>query len=187
MKNKKRLVVVLGVSALLLFGCSSAGKNEVVIIDEETGEEIVVQQEELDAKEKEIQDYSQHLSETFTASMSLQDTFAHALDDMFTKESSASQFAKILRDQVINESRDVLDKGEKYNFPGDYFELNQMVVTNLNNQHQLFLDAVNEATTASQTEDREVDIVKLREQLANLKQEYLTIVNTWKNGGNAQH
>lgn len=187
MKKKYVLSAIVSFSVLLVTGCGSAGENEVVIIDEETGEEIVVQQEELDQKEQELKDYSEHLSEVFSTSNSLHNKFAHALDDMFTQESSVSQFAKIIREQIINESREILDSGEDYNFPTDYFEMNQMVVTNLNNQHQLFLDAVNEATTAAQMDDPQIDIVKLRERLATVKQEYLTIVNTWKNGGEVQN
>lgn len=176
------LIAFLGI--LILSACSNAGKNETVIIDEETGEEIVVTQEEIEQREKEIKAYSEHLSNTFDTSMELQDTFARALDNLFTKESSPNQFANILKQQIIEKSREVLDVAEKYNFPVEYFELNQMVVANLNNQHQLFLDAVNEAVIAAETGgDIEMNIVDLRERLALLKQEYLSIVNTWKNGG----
>lgn len=183
MEKKKCLMVIMGLILILLVGCKSAGDNEVVIIDAETGEEIIMKQEELEAKEQELIDYSQHLSEVFEKSLSLQNTFAHALDDMFTKEASASQFATIIKDHIIDESREILDKGENYNFPTDYFEMNQMVVENLNHQHQLFLDAVDEATIAALTEEQQIDIVQLRERLANIKQDYLAIVNAWKNGG----
>lgn len=183
MKRNIRFVLLVIFVLIFLSACSKAGKNEVILIDETTGEEIVVAKEEVEAKEQELGDYSAHLGTTFESSMSLQDQFAHGLDDLFTKESSASQFAKILKEHIIESSREVLDTGEKYNFPVDYYEMNQMVVANLNNQHQLFLDAVNEATAVAEMEGRELNIVRLRERLAGIKQEYLAIVNIWKNGG----
>ncbi|GLO68361.1 MULTISPECIES: hypothetical protein [Oceanobacillus] len=185
MNWKYRLLVSILFSFFLITACSSA-EETVIVVDEETGEEIEVSKELVDKQDQEKNSYSEHLTNTFDTSIGLHDSFAHALDDMFTKESSEGQFAKILKDNVIEQSREVLDAAEKYNFPSEFFEMNQLVVQNLNNQHQLFLDAVNEATISSESENKEIDIVKLRERLATIKQDYLTIVNTWKNGGKVE-
>lgn len=186
MKWKYGLLISMVSGALLLSACSNADENTVVVVDEDTGEEKVVAKEIVEQQQKEATAYSEHLTKTFNTSIGLHDTFAHALDQLFTKESSPGQFANILKQDVIDSSREVLDEAEKYNFPTEYFEMNQMVVTNLNNQHQLFLDAVNEAIGVSETENAKMDIVGLRERLATVKQEYLAIVNTWKNGGEVQ-
>lgn len=182
MRKKKYLIAVTLFFIVFLAACKSVD-DEIVIIDDETGEEVTISREEFEEKENEIQEYSDHLSSIFNESITLHDKFAHALDAMFTKESSPAQFAKILKMEVIDSSREILDQAEKYNFPVDYYEMNQLVVMNLNNQHQLFLDAVNEAVVVSETEGSELDIVSLRERLTEVKQDYLTIVNTWKNGG----
>lgn len=183
MRFKSFLLVSTLSGVLVLSACGKADDNKTVVIDEETGEEIVVDKDDVENQEKEKALYSEHLSNTFTTSISLQDTFAHSLDDLFKKDLSANQFAKILKEDIIDQSREAVDNAEKYNFPTDFYEMNKMVVTNLNNQHQLFLDAVNEATMIAESDGEKLDIVTLRSRLAELKQEYLSIVNTWKNGG----
>lgn len=184
-KKKFSFFCLILTTILLLSACGEADE-ERVIIDEATGEEIVISAKELEEKEQELVAYSEHLSSTFNTSMELQDVLAHSLDELFMKELSAGQFANILKTDVINQSREILDAGEKYNFPSDYFDMNQMVVSHLNNQHQLYLDAVNEATNVTEMEGKQLNIHNLRSRLAELKQEYLTIVNTWKNGGKVQ-
>lgn len=140
MKKIVTTPVLSSIIAILLSACGSAGSNA----GSEREDEIEV---------NEIQLYSEHLGHIFTTSTKLQTTFSTSLDGLYTGTTSESQFAKIITDSIIETSRDLVKTAESYNFAPEYFEINQSVVTTINMQIQLFLDAV---STAKEPEEEDI-------------------------------
>lgn len=120
-----------------------------------------------------LEKYDKQVQNFITQSNDLLTNFSTALDGVYTKEYSASQFATELK-QFISNSSELVKEIESTNVDPSIFETHQQLILLANNQHQLFLDAI------AMANDNDVDKETLRQQFLQIKSDQADFVNTWK-------
>ncbi len=104
----------------------------------------------------------------------LSDSAAKVLGGLYTGDNSESQFAKIIRDNLIEDSRELVNSANSYGVDPIFFNINQQVTAHISNQHQLFLDALEMVNT------EKLKKKELNQTYIKLKEMELIILNEWK-------
>jgi hypothetical protein len=157
MKKLLTLILLL-TSVCLISACSSKENNKEVVTKD---------------NQSYIQEYDAKLQEFIKQSNNLLSTFNKSLDGLYTQEYSLEQFASIMK-KSIEDSNELISKIENYEVHPDIFDFHQQFIVHVNEQHQLFLDAVEMANTDQMDKDR------LRADFLEIKQNQASLVNSWK-------
>ncbi|MUK90168.1 hypothetical protein GMD78_17485 [Ornithinibacillus sp. L9] len=160
MKKKLLIIVSIFTTLTIVTGCSSS-KNE----EGQYAEGISIE---------EVQEYDSYLQEALQTANSLMSTYNNSLDGLYTGDTSNGQFAKVLKDNVIESSRELVKLVEPYDVNPNFFEINQSLSNLINKQHQLFLDSVDMANQDKVNKDN------LKKQVSSIKDEQAIIINNWK-------
>ncbi|PMC36323.1 hypothetical protein CJ195_16095 [Bacillus sp. UMB0899] len=149
MIKKKLFIPALLSSILVLTGCSSEKKESSLPFP---GAGTPKNNEVDDETTEAIREFAKKFDETINQSNKLLGTFNKALDGLYTNDNSTSQFAQIMK-KNINESRELVATLEGYEAVVIVAPYKQSLVSYLNQQHQLFLDAVDMANQESVNKD----------------------------------
>ncbi|MCM3443285.1 MULTISPECIES: hypothetical protein [Metabacillus] len=158
----KRIFIILSLICVvsIIAGCSSKkeapssnspfqkSSNQGVVMDEATI--------------KEFEKYSGKFEETLKQSNDLLRTFNRSLDGLYTGDNSDKQFAEIMK-KNIESSRELIATVEEYEVSSAVTKYNQSLITYLNQQHQLFLEAVDMAI------NEDIDKDQLRSEYLEIK------------------
>ncbi|KAA6446986.1 hypothetical protein [Bacillus swezeyi] len=154
MKFKVSFMLILSM-LLLLTACSSNPSSD-----------------EANSRPKYLDDYDVHFKNTINKSTKLFSSFNQALDDFYTKKISTEQFKHTIT-KTIEDSTAFIQETESIKTDDALFEMHQHVLVFLNNQHQLFLDAVEMAN------EKDIDKKGLRDTYLSLKEEQVQLSSTW--------
>lgn len=158
MKKLKVIVMILMVSVLCV-ACSSKEKEE--------------QTAEAAAGQAEVE-YGKHLGQVFTTSEKLLSSLNSALDGLYKGTTSEAQLKKILSDNVIDDSRELVKTVESFDVDPSFYAVDQLVSEYINMQHYLFQDAM------EMVNQEKLDKDKIRKSVEELKAKQSEINNQWQ-------
>jgi len=165
-KKVRKLLILLSVIAVVVT-LGACGKKANSAAPKETGAE--------ESSNNYITEYDERFNIKMSELTDILIAFNDALDGIYTRKTSKSQFAQILTD-LIEKSNSLIKDIESWDVEPEIFETHQYFISLVNRSHQLFLDAVEMANDP----DYEIDKGKLREEYLSIKNEQATIVNQWK-------
>lgn len=118
-----------------------------------------------------ISKYQTKIKNAVDISNNLLATYNKGLDQLYTNSISNEQFGDLMNSN-IETSNEMVRGIDEYTPDPMFFEIHQSVITHLNNQHQMFLDAVEMAN--------QEDIAKeqLREKYLEIKTEQKQLINS---------
>ncbi|MFC0273633.1 hypothetical protein ACFFIX_19765 [Metabacillus herbersteinensis] len=163
----KRFLILLTISSVLV-GCSSEKKEKGPGLGNRN------QPKEEEASLSSVEQLDKILQNSIKESNVLLSQFNKSLDGFYTGNTSNSQFATVVSG-IVNDSHELVSSVEKEDVDPTVFELQQKLVAHLNQQHGLFLNAVDMANQEKVNKDT------LRNTYLEIKQEQAAIMNGWNN------
>jgi len=122
-----------------------------------------------------VEDYDIRFGNALDEANQLLRNFSNSVDALYTTQQSNEQFAQAMREN-IKKSSELVMALESHVAHANIFPFHQEVIGYFNNQHQLFLNAIEMANTDRINKDN------LRSEYIRLKQEQAELINSWNNG-----
>ncbi|WP_240377237.1 hypothetical protein [Bacillus piscicola] len=158
---KQILLLITAASVIILSGCGLFGEKE----------------ESKAAEEDPMEKYATLMTTTFNESNKLLNDFNHSLDKLYAEDISDKEFGRQVKGYVprANEIATNLDQ-IMYDVDEGLYEYHRKVISLLNYQHQMILDAVEMVNN----DKRPIDKQKLRNSYVEIKETQATLLQELK-------
>ncbi|QOY37620.1 hypothetical protein AWH56_008580 [Anaerobacillus isosaccharinicus] len=165
---KKVIAIIVGL--IILTGCD--------VLDNFTKANTVDGEQEHVAPPSNPSDfYADLVTEIFDESNDILSQFNSLIDRLYASTASEAQFAQIVND-MLPRSNDLLKKLDEalYIINDDFYGFHKDLITLVNFQHQLLLEAIKKANS----ENEQLDLNKLRSDYVKIKQDQTILIQKIK-------